>query len=353
MGRPLLAVLLLAALPACTSLSQSGLITPAAPAQERLGTGAHVIGVLSFTEPGNLAGGVPEASYQAARLAATGLAKSPVSIEIRNATADGARAAALALAEVGVRIAVLPADARSVSQAATTLAGKGVPSLSLARTGDSGKNLYGAGFDPAEETAALAADIAARGIAKVALVTMAGEPSRLWAGAAAKALTAKGIAVTPVDAGDFERAQRTLAALPDIGGVVFATTPEVAASLALVLRADPARAALVLFGNAEWALAMPVPPALKGALYAAPAGNALRDYARRFAAASGQRPTLASALVYDLVIMSAALQASVPGTPYDRATLTSTDGFRGFSGAFAFAPSGLVLARQYAITVLD
>jgi hypothetical protein len=348
--RLVLAGLAAMALSACSAVGP-GLETSSAPAQERLGAGGSVIGVLSFAEPGNLAGGAVDSTYQAARLAAATIVNSPVTIEIRSG--EAAESAARELAEADARIAILPADPTSASKAASVLAKRGAPSISLARAGDETRNLYGAGFDPAAEVEALTDEVVRRGIARLAVLTAPTIPSQLWAAAVIKVLRTRGVTAEVVDGSDLNKAQAVLGGLPDIGAIVFATSPEQAAGIGQAMRSDPARAKLAFFASAEWALAASLPSALGGSIYAAPEGSRLREYARRFTAAAGARPTLASALVYDLIVMAAALQQAAPSAPYDRATLASSEGFVGFSGAFAFTRSGAAMPRRYAIHIAE
>ena len=346
-GRALLTIMTLAALSACTSLGPIGTApAPAQPAAERLGTGANIIGVLAVSEPDNLAGGAPDSIYQAARLAATSIVNSSMTLEIRAAERD----AAAQLAATGARIVILPPDVKASGQAAGPLADRAIPAISVARMSDPARHLYGAGFDPGEEAAALAGELTRRGIAKVALISLPNEASQTWARAVAGAFARQNIAVLLIDGGTPDATQQALAS-SDLGAVVFAMAPEAAAALAPLLRADPADAKLLLAGNAEWAMAETLPPALRGAVYAVPAGNGLLNFARRFKAASGQRPTLASALVYDLIIMAAALPSIAPDAPYSNATLASPDGFLGFTGPFAFGEAGLAVHRSYEIAV--
>lgn len=344
-GRVLLLLVTLAALSACTSLGQIG-TAPAAtqPASERLGTGANIIGVLAINEPDNLAGGAPDSIAQAARLAATSI--SSITLEIRAAGRD----AATQLASAGARIVILPPDVKASGQAAGPLAEREIPAISVARISDPARHLYGAGFDPGEEAAALAGELSQRGIAKVALVSLANEASQTWARTVAGAFARQNIVVLLIDGGTADVTQQALA-VSDLGAVIFAMAPEAAANLAPLLRATPAGAKLLLAGSAEWAMADALPPALRGAVYAVPSGNGLQNFARRFKAASGQRPTLASALVYDLIIMAAALPSIAPDAPYSNATLSSPDGFLGFTGPFAFGEAGLAVHRSYEIAV--
>ncbi|HTN61680.1 MAG TPA: hypothetical protein VL147_09000 [Devosia sp.] len=351
-GRALLLVATLAALSACNSLGQLGQ-APAStlPPPERLGTGANVIGVLAAGEPDNLAGGAPDSIFQAARLGATSIVNSSMALELRAVGRNGARDAATQLATTGARIVILPPDLKAGGQAAGPLADRGIPAISVARMSDPARHLFGAGFDPIEEASALTGELTRRGIAKVAVVGLANEVSQNWAHAVGGAFARQGITATLVDGSTPDAMLQGLGSTADLGAVVFAMAPEAAADLASALRADPARVKLLLVGSTEWALAGGLPPALNGAIYAVPEGNGLQKFAGRFTATYSQRPTLASALVYDLIIMAAALQSIAPEAPYTDAALAGPDGFLGFTGPFAFGVAGLATTRSYTIVV--
>lgn len=340
--------LLLATLAACSGLPQPSISTPGLPAKERLGNGPNVVGVVSFSEPNNLAGGTADASYLAAKLAISTASGLPTAVELRNGAAIGPRSAAEQMLAATARLVILPRDPQAVRQAEAVLSGKGVASVSLSREGAVGQARYGAGFSLEEEAAALAGDIRSRGGGQVLLVTSKEVGSDALAAAISSQLSAAGLSARLLPAEKLGEA--TAAAAPAIA--VFATSPELAANTLLALPIAQ-RTSLQVYGNAEWALALPAPAELLGARFAAPSDNLLRDFSRRFTAAYSQRPTLASALVYDLTIMAAALPAAIPSDPFGQQALLAPEGFRGFTGSFAFGGHGVAQPRPYSIFMVE
>lgn len=353
--RAILPVLALLPLASCTTAQVAG-VTPAsiaAPAQEQVGEGKTIIGLLSALEPANLSDGAVDSAQLAAKLAVTSLADGLATLEVRpsGSTESAARQGAETLVAAGAKI-VVAADNSIGSVAAQVLGPRNIPTLSLAAVGDTGAQLYGAGLVVRDEAGAMAAEFVRRNYTNVAIAVTPDPISQGYAGAVSQAAAGGTVSVTGIDASspaNFLAGVDALAHKGKVDAIVFATGPARAAELVAALRVQPARGAPVIVGNASWATAEPLGKPLDGAWYPSLPRDKLAQFVSRFRAAYGSNPTLRSAVVYDLVIMAAVLPATIPENPYAPASLRSIGGFSGFSGSFNFGAANLAERRVYEI----
>jgi ABC-type branched-subunit amino acid transport system substrate-binding protein len=81
-------------------------------------------------------------------------------------------------------------------------------------------------------------------------------------------------------------------------------------------------------------------PFVVGGWYAAPDPEARRTFMQNYTATYGQEPPRLATLAYDATALAAALAKR--GVPYDRAWMTTPNGFAGIDGIFRLTPDGRV-----------
>lgn len=356
------APLIVAALAGCSSVGQlAGSPAPgdgAGSPEGQAGSGSLVIGVIAFDETGNLSDGAPDSVARAAELAATTLKGNPVTVLVRSASADGA-ALGRAIGDfdtAGVQMVIGTNSERDAAAVAKAQAARGVPTISLTSFSDLAILLYGAAYVPNEEAVALVDEAARRGYRSLAVVTTGAPPSQALARSVLSLAGAAGLDARIVDGATNSQFQAGASALAAAGvpldAIVFASGPARAAEMLSTLKGDDRFKSVGIVGNSGWALAGKLPPALKGAWYTTVAGNGFADFAEKFRRATGATPTLNAAMVYDLVVLAAALPQAAGEEPYHPEIMTSESGFKGFTGAFRFGPGGMVAARSYVIATV-
>lgn len=346
---------LAALLGACSStMQQVGMVPAPAPQTpmlaETVGTGQLLIGVLSFAEPVNRSGGAADATALAARLAAQSITKHPVSVVIRPQS-NGVAQDAAAFQAANVRLTIGGSDPRAIAGLAKVMAPGKVPTIALASLSDTGSLLYGAGLTPREEAAVLVGEAKRLGYARIGIVFGSDPDGASFATAVADIAAAQSIAVARIDASKPEVFQSGLAAALATGKVdalVFAVDPQRATGL-IAGTAPAAMAGIAIVGNAGWTLAEPLPEAVHSSWYPSLPRAGITAFAARFRAAYNATPTLASAVIYDLVVMAAVLDQVAGAEAFSAATLQSDLGFTGFTGPFTFGALGLVQSRSYEI----
>jgi ABC-type branched-subunit amino acid transport system substrate-binding protein len=352
-------IALLFGLAACASAQLAGdMATEPAPGHGTFGSGPQLVGVLAFTEPGNLSDGATDSVFRAAKLAAETLKGNPLTVVVRTVDPAGANLS-LALSDLqaaGVKLVIGGADPRIAAEAARTMAARRVPTLGLSSFADLGMLLYAAAFVPGEEAVALVNEAARRGYASIAVVTGSSAASQELTKSVLTLAAAAGISARPVDGTTESQFVAGISAMATAGvtveAVIYAVGPARAGAMTAALKADARFKSVAIVGNSGWALADEVPPALKGAWYAAPEGTQLGDFIQRFKAANGTSGTLNGAMVYDLLVLAAALPQAVKDDPYSAEVLTSPQGFSGFTGLFRFGPTGMAAARDYSIVTV-
>ena len=358
--RLLVLPVLLAGLSACSSgqIAGSPSVEPP-PGEGTFGSGGQAVGVLAFAEPHNLSDGATDSVLRAAKLAAETLKGNPLTVVVRTVDPDGTNlGTALGdLQSAGVKLVVGGNDPRIAAEAAKALATMRVPTLSLSSFADLGMLLYAAAFVPGEEAVALVNETARRGHKSVAVVSAAGQPSAELTKSILTLATAAGISARPVDGTTDSQFIAAMSAMAGAGvsvdAVIFAVGPERAAAMTAALEADARLKAIAVIGNSGWALLGATPPALKGAWYPVPEGTQLSEFIEKFKAAYGLSGTLNAAMIYDLLVLAAALPQAVTENPYAAEVLTSPQGFSGFTGAFRFGPTGMAAARNYTIVTME
>lgn len=335
----------------------AGPISLTTPAQEQVGTGRYVIGLLAADEPGNLSDGLPNSSYLAGKLAATTVAGSPVTLEIRryDGKIDTLKKAGADLVAAGVRIIIGPSDDAGAAALAKLVAGQNVVIISLAALADSTQDVYAAGLDPDAEAAFAVAEMVKRGYRNVAIATNKDLASKAYAAALAKSAKAAGLVTLDVDVSNTKDGISKLGQLirpnqQPPHAVAFATGPVRAAGIIAGLRSDPRFADVAMVGNSGWAISAQMIPVGSKVWYSAFSGNNLADFAQKFSATNMQQPTLTGAMVYDLVVLSGALPQLIENDPYAMDVLTNPTGFTGQTGAFRFDLTGKV---QRSFVIVD
>ncbi|MGB3339194.1 MAG: hypothetical protein WBA73_18615 [Devosia sp.] len=355
-----LVIVALATLSACSTGQFVGMTpgTVTAPAAERIGDGTAIVGVIPVTEAASLSGGAPDSVYLAAKLAANALPAGTASVEIRQAgpSESAIRGAANNLANSGAKIVIVADPNQEAGAAAAALAPKGITTISLSGIADTGRQLYGAGLMPREEAIALASELTRRG-EKAVVIAATGDPaSQTFATAVAAVAGAQQIASVMVDASSPQSLIAALQGLQQQGApyssIIFAVGPQHGTMLVEQLQVAGLLADARMVGNAGWAMAEPLPAALKGAWYPSLPRARLDAFVQKFRAAYGSNPTLMGAVAYDLVILAAALPKAYPDAPYAPAVLTSSQGFSGFSGPFRFGSAYMVEPRRYEISTV-
>jgi ABC-type branched-subunit amino acid transport system substrate-binding protein len=347
------------ALAACASAQLSG--GPASeppPGHGTFGSGPQRIGVLAFAEPGNLSDGATDSVFRAAKLAAETLKGNPLTVVVRTVDPGGANLT-LALGDLqaaGVKLVIGGDDPRIAAEAAKTMAAQRVPTLGLSSFADLGMLLYAAAFVPGEEAVALVNEAARRGYASIAVVSGSSPASQELTKSVLTLAAAAGISARPVDGATESQFVAGMSAMATAGvtveAVVYAVGPERAGAMTAALKQDARFKSVAVMGNSGWALVQKTPPALKGAWYTAPEGVQLGEFIEKFRAANGTSGTLNAAMVYDLLVLAAALPQAVKEDPYAAEVLTNAQGFSGFTGLFRFGPTGMAAARNYGIVTM-
>ncbi len=343
---------LVVVLAACSSMGPVGTAPLVAQPEADVGAvaeGALSIGVVTFEEPGNRSGGVADATQKAAMLAAQALASSNVSLTIL--PEKGGRTTSLAgqFAQARVKAVLGGSDARGMTDLTRAMQTSEAPTLSMAPVTDTKLRLYSAALAPRDEARTLIAEAKRLGMTRLGLATTAATDSTSLAQVIAAIAAEEGVATHLIDGGDAAAFAKSLAAARASGaidGVVFVMDAQRAA--ALVTSGDLGGASII--GNAGWAMAEPLPQALKGGWYPSLPRAALGKFIERFRAAhGGETPTLASAVIYDLVVMAAALDKLAGENAFSASSLQNDLGFTGFTGPFGFGAAGLIHSRQYEI----
>lgn len=347
-------VLFLPALAACSSM-----VTPATTASaasresvEVVGEGALIVGVVSFSEPVNRSDGAADAVQKAAKLAAASLKSAPLTLVILPETrASGAEAAGRRFAEAGARVILGGSDPGSVSSLAQSVSASSVPIISLAPTTDTRLRIYSASLAPRDEALVLLAEAKRRKYTRIALVAGPETDGTGLVSVLSGAAPAEGIEIVILD-GQSDAAFAAGMAAAVAGGkmdaLVFTTGPQRASGL-LAGAGALDLSGLAIVGNAGWALAEPLPPSLRNAWYPSLPRAALTKFVDQYRKAYGETPTLAAAVIYDLVIMAAVLQQVAGSDPFSAGSLQSDLGFKGFTGPFTFGAVGLAGSREYEI----
>jgi len=326
--------------------SQNAATVPAGA--ETIGTGKLVIGVVSFSEPGNRSGGVHDASQEAARLAAESVPPGALTVLVQPETGNNAAALARQFGQAGSRIVLGGADARNIGALSKALSPQKIATITLAPATDTSMQLYSAALSPRAEARALVDEAKRLGYRRIALVSGTQAESVGLAGVIAELALEQNIAVQQVDGRDAASFAAGFAASANAGAVdaiVFTTDPQSADMLLQHGNGTGTR----IVGNAGWALAEPLPPALRTSWYPSLPREGLAKFLARFRAAYGETPTLSSAILYDLVVLTAALEQAVGTEAFSAMSLQSDTGFFGFTGPFAFGAAGLVEGRRYEI----
>jgi len=326
--------------------SQNAETVPASA--ETIGAGKLVIGVVSFSEPGNRSGGVHDASQKAARLAAESVPAGTLTLLVQPETGNNSAALARHFTQAGSRVVLGGADARNIGALSRALAPQKIATITLAPATDTSMQLYSAALSPRAEARTLVEEAKRLGYGRIALVSGTEAESVGLAAVIAELALEQNIAVQQIDGRDAASFATALAASANAGAVdaiIFTTDPQRAEMLLQHGNGTGAR----IVGNAGWALAEPLPPALRTSWYPSLPREGLNKFLTRFRAAYGETPTLSAAILYDLVVLTAVLEQTMDAEAFSATSLQSDPGFFGFTGPFAFGAAGLVDGRRYEI----
>jgi hypothetical protein len=260
------------------------------------------------------------------------------------------------LVDAGASLIIGPGDDAGVTALAKAVAGKNVVIVGGAGIADATQGVYSAGLPVAEEAALTVAEMVRRGYRFHAIAATKDPVSKAYAAALANAAKPAGIVTLEVDVTNTNDGIGKLGQLIKPGqqpphAVAFATGPSKASGIIAGLRADRRFVGIPMVGNSGWAIASQMLPVGANAWFMGPAGNTLAEFAQKFAAANGQQPTLAGAVVYDLVVLAGTLPQVVPVDPYGMDVLTSSDGFQGQTGSFRFDLTGKVQRSYVAVEI--
>jgi ABC-type branched-subunit amino acid transport system substrate-binding protein len=357
-GKVLFGFLLPIALAACTSAGQLAVDPtigdPTVPANQ-FGSGSRVVGILAFDESNNLSDGAPNSVALSAQLAATTLNGNPLTVVVRSISPDGANLSSVIsdFEAANVSIVIGSNSESDVVLIAKSMMLRKVPTISMTSFSDLALQLYGGGYVPNEEAVTLVNEAAKRGYASVAVVTTEGAASQSFTKSVLSLAAAAGINARPVDGttdSQFLAGMTGMAAAGvPVSAVIFAAGPARAAAMMSLLQPDERFKGMAVIGNSGWDLTPKLPAALKGAWYTSVASDGMTEFAEKFRSANGQTATLNAAMVYDLVVLAAALPATIPEEPYHPEVMTNPQGFKGFTGQFRFGPTGMLSARSYGI----
>lgn len=343
-------VLSAAFLVACSTVSPLGNI-PAVPTSvdtEVFGDGALVLGVVSFSEPVNRSGGVADASHKAAKLAVESLELSRVKLVSFPETGGAGASLGKRFVEAGARLVVGGTDPSVMAGLARAMPSGAISTITLAPIADMQVHLYSAALAPRDEARALVNEAKRLDYHRIVLVTGAEPDSTTLAAVIAASAAEQGIAVQQIHATDSAGFADNLASLrtsSKVDAFVFLIDPQRTFNLVRDVELVGTR----IVGNAGWALAEPLPGILRNSWYPSLPREAISKFVSRFRNAYGETPTLAAAVIYDLVVLAAALDQIKGADAFSSVTLKSDFGFSGFTGPFTFGAVGLIEARQYEI----
>ncbi|HTJ56885.1 MAG TPA: ABC transporter substrate-binding protein [Devosiaceae bacterium] len=328
------------------------------PSTDQLGNGPAVVGLLATDEIGNLSGGAPNSIYFAAKLALNDLSIGRASILVRGVQdTPSLLAAAEAVETAGVGAVVGPVGDMATAGLMKALSGKSIPVLSLGRTADLDRQVYGAGVDYDQQAEVAVKEMKARGYTAIVIATSSQYGSELVGAATAAAAGRAGIAVRPAHIVSPDKALATIAFAasggPAPSALMLAVSPDLAQLVLQARSTDPHLAKLPVIGNAGWGLAYLDPADFTGVWYPTLPLDSLKSFADRFALAYSDIPTLDGVIAYDLTILALALPQMAGKNPYRREVMTSAKGFKGQAGPFFFSPSTGLATRQYSIAVVS
>lgn len=313
------------------------------------GTGPTKVALITAEHTDQFAGGASESAFLAAELAGDIVAKAPITLLVWRY--DGKKETLQkiedAVLKSGATLVIGPHDDLAAQSLAGTLGKKGVTVLSLGGVSAADANLFAFGLSGAVEASLIADEMRRRGYRSVALVSDPKSTASPFASLLATAAMGTGIKVTPVDGSDAGAAAARMVSLASVGqqpsAVIFIESPATAASILRKLRPQGLYSITPAVGISAWAFNKSAVAGLGPGWYLAPDTSTISSFTDRFSKAFGQASTPDGALVYDLIVLAAALPQLVPsGNAYAPEVLTNSQGFVGVTGKFWFTADGQV-----------
>lgn len=328
------------------------------PADEIVGAGSVLVGLLAYAAPINLSDGSANSVQLAGRLAAEQLAGGPVTLVVRHSQGDAAsvQKAATDFVAAGVDVVIGPQSGASAVELAKFLSLQEIPVLSLAQTANPQVGLYAAGMNYREEAVATVTEMLRLGYKTLYIVEAAATVSQVYSRQLNEQAKRVGLTVkTVVFTSNSALPKSIIAAINgDISptmAIAFAIGPKRANEF-LVTLSPPANATVNLVGNSGWSIPRSGLTHLRSAWYPGFSGQHLTNFIKKFQATYKKTPTLESIVVYDLVVLSGALPQLAGDAAFTPEVLTNEQGFSGQSGAFVITPLGRA-SREFVITTMN
>jgi hypothetical protein len=344
------------ALAACSSLGPGQLTTLPDPDKAQYGSGAIKVGLITRDQSDDLADGAPDSAYLAAQLSSDIVAKSPITLLVRRY--DGSVTALKTIEDemlkAGVKLVIGPDDPAAAQNIAAAMGSKGVVVLSTGGLAAPNVNLFAFGMSGTVEASLAADEMRRRNYRSVVLVSNPNGTAKVFASVLATAIATAKIGVVAVDGTDPTAAAKKIVGLASGGqvpsAIIFIESASAAGVMMKALRANAAFAGVPAVGTSAWAFDPGGASAIAPGWYLAPESSKIPAFAQRFSTAFGQPPTPAGVLVYDLIVMAAALPQLFPGNdPYRIELLTNDQGFVGAMGKFWFTADGQVHRDLFAV----
>ena len=313
------------------------------------GTGTTKVALITAEQSDELATGAPESAFLAAELAGDIVAKAPITLLVwrYDGKAETLKKIEDAVLKSGATLVIGPDDDQAAQSLAGTVGRKGVTVVSLGGASAPNANLFAFGLSGTVEASLMADEMRRRGYRSLALVSDPKSTVSPFASLLATAAVGAGLQVSPVDGSDAAGAAARIATMASVGqqpsAIVFISSPATAAAILKKLRPQGLFSITPAVGISPWAFNKALLAGLGPGWYLAPDTSTIPTFTDRFAKAFGQPSTPDGALVYDLIVLAAALPQLVPGgNAYGPEVLTNSQGFVGVTGKFWFTPDGQV-----------
>jgi ABC-type branched-subunit amino acid transport system substrate-binding protein len=346
-----------AALAACAA-PQAGGGGAAAPGQQVQRAapvgGADTVALLAPFSGRDAAMQAQARDLEAAARMALAEAGSTLTLKAYDTGAEPARAAAAltqAAAE-GADVVIGPFYALEAQAVAAPAQQTGLTALAFTPySGAASSNVFVLGPAPENEVARVLGHAARQGLTRVAVVAPQTQYGDLVSAAATPAARQAGAEVVArlTYQRSFQGVQEAIGAgageivAAGADAVLIADGGQALESVAAFLEYhDVSPAAVRYLGTAQWAEGAPERAApLAGGWFAGLDPALSEDFAQRFQAQTGRRPTAAASLGYDAASAVAQLAAQGGAQPFSRAAVLAAPQFRGATGAFRFGPDGV------------
>lgn len=209
--------------------------------------------------------------------------------------------------------------------------------------------IYLLSFPPALEVERVISYAAATGKSRIAALIPESSYGMVIETALREAATAQNVALGPIEhyQASVQAMQGPVRALAQIGGFDAVLLPEGGSALRALAPLLPYSGIDVktvkVLGTGLWDdLSVMREPTLQGGWFAAPPPAARASFAQRFRAAYGTSAPRIASLAYDGVALVAALADAPEGQRFTAERIANPNGFVGVDGVFRFAPDGRI-----------